>query len=404
MAEEIVRQDIYKLIFQAVIDGLAVIRKVELKGGYLGSYVSFPKMHYFPSGFPYFIKTWWKEQPPIDYKYLLREKENHHIFLNPGANFANIALQDEKLSEFWAIGKYDDSNKNDPDTDWAEHHTRVRVYGCIDKLIDRYIHITGCKRLHHVLFRPIYKEWENSVFQNKLYINFVIPILGIQFSFEKLEVGNGITIERIADDLQLARNEQKSYHTPVDETLIGAATHALVLQNWTMENRALAIRDRTLNDVKFYSPIIEIADYLFASLRLERAPDVGYSQIITMPIDWADSWEANLPPVHVITVRAYPDQLERYGWLKEAMKLDEGICKNVACNFNALKNSTDNRLRLAGKRLNTALLRNNKEDSILDICIGLETLLLADNERDEITHKLSMRAGALSLIDKRLKD
>jgi hypothetical protein len=48
--------------------------------------------------------------------------------------------------------------------------------------------------------------------------------------------------------------------------------------------------------------------------------------------------------------------------------------------------------------LNEAFLRANEEDSILDVTMGLETLLTSDN-RTEITYKLAMRAAALSTIE-----
>ena len=67
--------------------------------------------------------------------------------------------------------------------------------------------------------------------------------------------------------------------------------------------------------------------------------------------------------------------------------------------YDKLSSSKDNRLILAGRRLNSALLRTNEEDSILDVTMGLETLLTSDT-RTEITYKLAMRAAALSTIEK----
>ena len=45
---------------------------------------------------------------------------------------------------------------------------------------------------------------------------------------------------------------------------------------------------------------------------------------------------------------------------------------------------------MAIDRLIRALIRENKEDAFLDILIGIE-ILLTDNEKTEVTYKLSMR-------------
>ncbi len=64
-------------------------------------------------------------------------------------------------------------------------------------------------------------------------------------------------------------------------------------------------------------------------LRAETSAETGYSQIIATPIGWADSWQAYLPHVDVVTVRAYPDHFEKYSWLKMPPIIDENTCKNA---------------------------------------------------------------------------
>jgi len=253
--------------------------------------------------------------------------------------------------------------------------------------------------MNEELFLPIYHEWERNIFLENLPLNVVIPILLVTFSFERFECGNNMSIEKMDDNFQLARNNRSTYTVSTHDTVIGAATHSLVLKNLHLKNNILSIRRKILNDISTYSSVIQAVNKIFASFRVETGVETGYSQIIVSPIGWADSWQANLPPVEVITIRAYPDHFERHSWLKTAPVIDDHICTNIAELNNTFINATDNRLIIATRRLNSALLRTNEEDSILDVTMGLETLLTSDT-RTEITYKLAMRAAALSTIEK----
>ncbi len=192
---------------------------------------------------------------------------------------------------------------------------------------------------------------------------------------------------------------RSTYTVSVHDTVIGAATHALILKQWTVANDTQSNREKSLEDVAVYSSAIVQIEKFFAAIRSETPVEVGYSQIVAAPIGWGDSWQAFLPPIYVATVRAYPDHFEKHGWLRMPPTIDENTCKNIAQIFNILTDTSDNRLVLAARRLNTAFLRTNDEDSILDVAVGLE-ILLASDTRDEITYKLAMRVAALSIIEK----
>lgn len=400
MTEEIIRADIYKMIKEAVNDGLAIVRQFEADGKLIHRYFQFPIMGQFPSGFPHFRKSFMEDTVPLDYKSVFGKTAHPPKSIPSWQQFWEFAHKDEPLTRFWEIGPHIRKWYSRPDfPDLAEIHSNISVYGSIEKLVDRYIHISGKKDMEEDLFRPIYQEWERSVFWEKLPINITVPILGLMFSFDKLELGNNTSIERMADLLQLARNNRSSYTVSTHDTVIGAATHSLVLRDWTFANNALDQRRESLSDIGVYSDAILEIEKVFAALRAETSSETGYSQIVIIPIGWADSWQGHLPHVDVVTVRAYPDHFEKHGWLKTPPTIDENTCKSVAEIFNALINAPDNRLVLAARRLNAAVLRTSEEDSILDVTMGLEMLLTSDT-RTEITYKLAMRAAALSTIEK----
>jgi hypothetical protein len=62
--------------------------------------------------------------------------------------------------------------------------------------------------------------------------------------------------------------------------------------------------------------------------------------------------------------------------------------------FNAISISKELKMTAAARRLNAASLRADERDRILDITIGLETLL-TDDSNSEITYRLSLRMAAL---------
>lgn len=400
MTEDIIRQDIYELISKAVEDGLAIVREHETNGKLIYRYFDFPIMRHFPSGFPSFSKSYLTDDAPLNYRSVFGGKGYPPENIPSWQEFWDFAHEDKHLSRFWSIGDYIKDMWHNPDADLIRIHSEISVYGSIEKLIDRYIHVSDKKEMDESLFRPIYIEWERAIFLGELPINIVIPILCVMFSFEKLDITTDISIEKMDDTFQLARNNRSTYTVSTHETVIGTATHALILKEWVVNNNnILNQRHRILNDIRTYSSAIREIENFFAAFRSETAVETGYSQIIITPIGWADSWQAYLPPVDVVTVRAYPEHFEKHIWLEKPPVLEEETCKKVAEIYIKLREAKDNRLILAARRLNSALLRTNEEDSILDITMGLEALLTSDT-RTEITYKLAVRAAALSTIEK----
>ncbi len=401
MTEQIIRADIYEMVKEAVIDGLAIVRQFGTDGKLIHRYFQFPKISYFPSGFPSFTKSFMDNDVPLDYKSVFGRHGHPPESIPTWQRFWDFALKDEPISRFWGIGSYTEKRwYNVPDfPNLAEILSGVVVYGSIEKLVDRYIHVSEQKEMDESIFRSIYQEWERNIFLERLPIDIAIPILGVTFAFERFEISKNIFIEKMDVPFQLARNNRSTYTVSTHDTVIGAATHSLLLSEWTIPNNTSDKRQESMNDIRTYSSAILEIERFFAAFRAETPIETGYGQIVVIPIDWADSWQAFLPPVDVVTARAYPDHFEKHSWLKVPPIIKEDTCKNIAEIFNALRDAPDNRLLLATRRLNSAFLRTNEEDSILDVTMGLETLLTSDT-RTEITYKLSMRAAALSTIEK----
>jgi len=112
-----------------------------------------------------------------------------------------------------------------------------------------------------------------------------------------------------------------------------------------------------------------------------------------LPYGWGSNWTADLPDISIIKVRSYPETLEQGPHSVESVTEDE--LKEVGQIWQALENNTHNSLNVAIRRLNLACLRSSEEDSILDLVIGLETLMVKDSGQGEISHKLSTRLATL---------
>jgi len=401
MSNEIIRPDIYEITKEAVKDGLAIIRQWETDKKLVYQYFQFPIMGEFPSGYPDFRKSQIAgDEGPLDYESVFRRERYPPEDIPSWRRFWDFAHEDEYLQHFWEIGSHVIQKwYSGAFPDWSETHSRVLVYGSLAKLVDRYIHITGKKDMLEDLFQPLYQEWERSIFWEGLPVNIVVPILGVVFSYDRMKINNMISVERMGKPLQLARNNRNTYTISTHGLVIGMATHSLILRGWTLANKTLDRRHESLKDIGSYSVALTQIEEFFAVLRSETLVDTGFGQIIVTPIGWGDSWQAYLPHVDVIAIREYPAQFENYGWLRTPPTVEKNTCRKVAKLFGALGNTSENRLILAAKRLNAAFLRTNEGDSIIDITIGLETLLTSDTQT-EITYRLAMRAAALSTIEK----
>ncbi len=189
---------------------------------------------------------------PLDYKRVFGKNEYPPESITTWKRFFDFAHKDESLSRFWGIGSYTAERwKNTPDfPNLVEILSGIEVYGSLEKLVDRYIHISDQKEMEDALFRPIYQEWERSIFWEQLPINIMVPILGVMFPFERLEISTNISIEKMDDPFQLARNNRSTFTVSTHDIVIGAATHSFILNDWTIKNSILDRRQETLNDIR----------------------------------------------------------------------------------------------------------------------------------------------------------
>ena len=161
-------------------------------------------------------------------------------------------------------------------------------------MIDRYIHVNERGVLQREKFYPIYAPVEAFLLNDQLPVVFIVPILCIRFNCDSAPIDDGIELVRLSDQMHLARcpDWRSSFgHDPRVET---AATHALILTNWTIRNeRQMAIWN-VLGSADSYP--LEQVDMFFAALRLTTSFPTGYAQLLTLPVGRGRSLQGKPAP------------------------------------------------------------------------------------------------------------
>jgi len=264
------------------------------------------------------------------------------------------------------------------------------------QLIDRYVHVTNSWDFTEMGFHTVYEPYARVLFSDTLSFDIHVPVLFVRFPDRPFELTPNIVIAPIDPGMQIARLSIRAYLPYVHDAVVAAATHAVVLKNYSVENQG----EWSLNTI-FHKPSaypLDVIDAAFAALRVVTGVHTGYAQLLIRPHDWAIGYKADLPPLEGTSVRAYPDRFERWYWLVDPLpSVDESELAQIAHTYAGFEAATENSMRIALGRLNRCHLREADADIALDATIGLEALL-SDGEPQEITHKLALRAAALSRL------
>lgn len=404
------RPDLFRSACQSLKDGLETITEIVNRKEYISEYFDFPSLGKFDSGFPQFSTTGIltsSERAPKNYAETLAPSNGKPArWPDSWMHFRELAISDARFANYFKLLNSEITKEDEVITAsnyfrrpemidwWRDLHTRHHL----GHLLDRYIHLKKSLEFDEGFFRPIYEQFEMSIFNSELPIEIWIPIVCHHFDFEEIELAPDASLSRISEGMQLARCKARDHRISHNATVAGAATHALVLRGWTIPNENNEKMRSIVFDLQAFKDPIQRAERYLASLRIKTGKPFGYSQILIVPIGWAEAWKAHLPPVYVFVTRRYQDGLENYGWLKAQEQISIEDIEGVHMIIKALTECTESSMEIAERRLNRALLRDTELDSILDITIGLEALLVGDSH-SEITHKLALRLAALSRLE-----
>ncbi len=273
---------------------------------------------------------------------------------------------------------------------------RFSTYYLAPRLAARYVDLFQTTDFNQQSYLELYAEYDKSVFAERLGLEICVPILFLRFAFDELRIDEQARIVRMEDDFHRARYSARTHGSGGHELVLPCATHALVLENWDIENQNHFDLSQVLSN-QDASPI-DLVDKFFGALRVICGEPTGYCQLLYRPVGWSQSWVGALPQVSGTSVRAYPGFFENYYWLRDAFPLlDVEAVSRCGIAFRQLLKAKENSLAIAVRRLNRCYCREDEEDWTIDATIALEALL-TDGEPQEMTHKLALRVAALSQI------
>lgn len=386
----------FELVSEMVKEGLAFINHLRDKNYSIKAYENWPELRW-SDGMPEF--NFGMVDPPLDYK----------DAFNPFWALFRFHSDSPRAFKFEKHGAFQNLKKHVLSEDFPRHVFPPNLPTgfldsvlklLIERAIDRFIHVNGGTSFTPDKFLEVYLPLEAGLLMEELPIEIQVPILRLTAASDSYNFDSGISVVRMSEAIQLAR-AYRDYDThEVDEYLLRQASHALVLRDHILPNTEY---QRSFGGYTVSPDTADIIDAFFASLRIVAGLDSGYAQVLFVPLGWAHHYEGTLQPLEGITIRKYPPTLapisafygEQLPQLSDAQLASIG---DLFANILNIKNSTsDRRLQLAIKRLNSCYMREEQEDAILDATIGLE-ILLSDGDAQEVTHKLGLRVAALSSL------
>ncbi|GAB3508976.1 hypothetical protein [Emticicia fontis] len=377
---------IYSKLKSAIIDGLLYVKNHEeefFRFTLTNYHDDYYTINYRDTGYPSFYKSSYSKRK---YSGLFYKDDCKNM--SSWKEFQEYILLNDDFCKFFEIGKYFIGN----------HEIRKKnlndLYSSspITEIIERYIHIYSTKEFDEEKFKLLFNEWANHIFSKELKFDIIVPILMVTFDFEKLDILENLSIERMNDILQRSRNIKKSENSSPHEMVMSASTHALVIKGQLLLNDADSRGE--LYNINFYNSTINTyIDKVFAFLRIKSGLDTGYCQIIAKPDNWASFWDVDLIPLKIVSIKAYPDYFENYYWRNPPKKITESLFING--DLNNYLNPIQRNVEVAINRLNNSFLRKHIDDSILDITMALEALFIEGSENSEVTHKLAIRVAVL---------
>ncbi len=337
----------------------------------------------------------WEGKGPLQYADLLDQVVDstnpHHKAKYPVGRFPAVdALLDFVRQHPDCSPAYDcDPALRDSSIDFLRMITEFQLTHATNRFFQRNGNRPFDARLQSSLLSPFWR----GLFSERLDIAHIVPIALVTFDFDRAPLAPDAMIIRMSPALQRARWRVKAYGAAGHDSVVAAATHAFVLKGWTWPNagwlemsRNLAAHDSHLRD-EF--------EKLFAALRLATGLETGFAQEVRLYRHWTHFGGDDTPEVNAAGARRYPEHFDNFGWVRTDLPtISRDMIATVPDLLAAVRRTKHDQFELALRRMNSAMIRSDLADAILDATIALE-ILLGDGESQSISYKLRMRAAAL---------
>lgn len=378
---------IFKLSERIIIDATNKLRNALQNNVFLANIYDFPVISENSFGpFPTFSNNFMGKEP-IDYTYIFSHYEDKKILyteLDGYNDLISFFLEHKRIAKIFVI---------DIKTNQAE---KIYIPFIID-LIKRYLTLYKAD-FNKSEFVKLFIEITNFYVKSTLGLDMWVPILLTNFEKDYIDIDDNYYIKRLSNIEQLSRCRVKYYGSGVHDTVMGLANFVLVRKNLKLNlpephvNFSLSTFDPN------YFAKDEI-DLYFLSQAIVCGKKSGYAQVIYNPFNWGTSYKGNLIPLTGFSIREYPEYFDNYVWLNKEnfIQISDKEMDEIKELFTYFKESNSKKLKNALNRLKFCLLRKNKEDSLLDAVIAMESLL-DDESQGEITFKISLRMSYIISI------
>lgn len=377
---------LFELASAAARDAIEIVRSVQNGDGFILDYTEYPHLSWFDSGFPHLSTFMSQKVPRYRDTYRRSSGESQRVSFGELSSFKALqdyCLEAEPIGTRLSVGH--------PTADFREKWIRISADLFAEQLMERFLHLHSAEDPTDALILPLYLPLEAPTIEDVLAFDVVVPAVLTHFDeVEDVKITDRLSLRRLSDAEHLARWPLGPRTTEsVNDLVLSAATHAFVWADYEVSADEWAQRhSNAITPIPWHE-----IDVAFDALRVVTGFRTGYAQVIFDPKGWVEDYTADLPPlIRGPLVRRYPETLENWGWVRKAPSVTRDHLSGVADTLRVV--SADSQLQMAARRFSASLLRSEEDDSIVDLCTCLE-ILLTDDTKSEVLHKLRLRAAAV---------
>lgn len=365
-----------------------VLQKIATPHQNFMNHADYPRRSFLQSGFPYFSETgYYEEHARKDYVGSTRPMGILGMFV--------LARDKKKSPEMTRLIEFIDADEL-----WSNFKTAdtsaFEVERIVGQAVESYFQRFGRGPLDKIKRTKVLAPIVRGAMVGHFGVRVVVPIALTHFDFDRFRLNETSYVARIPNGLQLSRARMDVRGSGAVRNVVGAATHAFVSTGWTIDFDTNDSARQSMNNPS--KNVLDEIDLFFAALRAATGVQTGYAQVLMVPQKVAFELYCDLPPTFGATYRRYPAYFDNYAWADDQHPwVSKDLIQDVKRLYNLSIARPEQRVRIALKRLNACMTRDDAVDAILDAMIGLE-VLLGDEENQALSYKLRMRAGGLAAL------
>ena len=378
----------YKELYTLIKDAFIVMQELvntNLKNQkYFQHHFEFPQLKGFnDNGMPW-LSSYFFANGPVDYSSIFKSSKDENYYENIPAFQKILSYYTDNISDFMNHPYFSDVHKSDT------FYRSIFAYNLL-VMFDSYMHANNSSVFSEDVLREVVLKAFNRFFNEELTINICIPILLIRFEKDEYTVSENIRVRRLSEQELISSYKIGGYSDTYELFVVSSATHVLELQNYSLRNTPVH-SSSAWDYIEAYP--LNIIDRWFTAFRIITHYETGYGQILSFPVEWGIR-EGNLVEIHGVKIHKFPNDFvkERKDTYPTPL-VNATDLEKINRLFDFFMDNNANSLNIALKRLNTSYLRENEEDTILDLMIGIESLVTKD-DRGEITYKVSTRTALI---------